>query len=161
MALRDTLKSVTDRAREDAEFETRKPQFIADWQASVQKLNAQIREWLAEYEMEGSISFETEQSEVREEMLGVYQVEAMNIRLGPFLVRVQPAGRIIIGAVGRVDMYRQGRSSSDERVLFLRQKDAEGESWKLRKPPAGGGSNFNLQPLDRDSFEAALDELFN
>ena len=159
MGLRETVRDIRQRAGVDAAFEARKPQIIADWRGQIEQLNDMIRRWLSDLEQNGSIQFTMEPVEIREEALGSYTVQAMTIQAGPAVVRLQPAARMIIGAVGRVDMFRQGRSARDERVLLLRVKSDQGEDWALRMPSASGADPRDLLPLTQSTFEEALDSL--
>lgn len=157
MSLRETvaqLRAVSDAA---ADVEARKPQLIADWQAAIRALNAQIRAWLGDLEADGSIRFDCYETEIREESLGLYAVEAMKIQVGQVIVQIQPAGRMIIGAQGRADMFRQGHSAADERISLLRFQDQDGLTWKLRLPVKQGMRPRPLETLDQARFEAALE----
>lgn len=159
MSLRQTLQTVIDQAEKQNEFDARKPQIIAQWQGAVAWLDNQIQTWLAEYVEDGSITFAKEMIELREETLGSYSIEAMNINAGPIVVRVQPTGRMIIAAAGRVDMYRQGRSSDTDRILFLRLDAERIDAWGMRLPPKADGRAPSLGPLTKETFEAALESL--
>lgn len=157
MSLRETVAHLRAASDAAADAEARKPQLIADWQAAIHALNEQIRGWLADLEADGSIRFDCYETEIREEALGLYAVEAMKIQVGQVIVQIQPAGRMIIGAQGRVDMFRQGRSAADERVSLLRIQHQDGMTWKLRLPVKQGMKPRVLEPLDQARFEAALE----
>lgn len=159
MSLRQTLQTVIDQAEKQNEFDARKPQFIAEWQDAVRWLNNQLQTWLAEYVQDGSITFAKEMIELREETLGSYSVEAMNINAGPIVVRVQPTGRMIVAAAGRVDMYRQGRSSDGDRILFLRLDADRIDAWGMRLPLKTGPRPHVVGPLTKETFESALESL--
>jgi hypothetical protein len=159
MALRETVRAIKLHGEADAAFEARRPHIIAEWQDQIARLYRTIRGWLSDLEQDGSIQFTEEPVEIREEALGAYTVHAMNIEAGPVSVRLQPAARIIVGAVGRIDMFRAGRSASDERVLLLRVRSDQGEDWAMRLPLASGAGPRDLRPLDQTTFEAALDGL--
>lgn len=159
MSLKDTLRIVREQSKADADFEQRKPQIIAEWQQSVLNLYNQIRDWLADYEKAEELSFAFEAIDIREESLGVYEIQTMKIHAGPMIVQVQPVGRVIIGGFGRVDMFRQGRSARDERILFIRAVEKDAENWAMRLPLRHGVETTDLRPLDRQIFEDALDGL--
>ncbi|RVU15335.1 hypothetical protein [Methylobacterium oryzihabitans] len=162
MALLDTLRSVRDRTRAEREAESDRPQIIARWQSDVAALYDEIHGWLLDYERDGYLTVSTQEIHLREEPLGLYTLDAMLIHVDDLAVRLQPAGRYVLGATGRIDMFRQGRSARDERVLLVRQATPEGERWMLR-PPAGPrtGAASGLEPLDRASFEAAFESLLS
>lgn len=163
MSLRDTLKAAADKAAADARFEAEKPHIIAQWQRDVQSFNAQVREWLSDYEQDGSITITAGTEEYREDFLGVYQAEWLAIRAGQYVVHIKPVGRIIFGAVGRIDMYRQGKSAENA-TRFIHIKNDDQASWFIRRPQVtrvGGAvmaTPSEIEPLTKENFEAALDE---
>lgn len=159
MALRDTLKSIQTRVAEDADFERRKPEIIETWRASVLWLEQRVSDWLVEYEKDGTLSFSWEGFVLQEELLGSYQSQGLNIHVGPITIRIRPVARIIIGGVGRVDMYREGRPSDEERVLFVRLNAEKTDVWALRRPKASVTRSPDLEPLTKSTFEAALELL--
>lgn len=159
MALRDTIKSLQTRADEDAEFQRRKPEIIETWRSSVIWLEDQIAQWLAEYEKDGTLSLTHEGIALDEELLGAYQSQGLKIVIGPIVVRVRPVARMIIGGVGRVDMYREGRSSDGERVLFIRLDQDKVDTWAVRRPKGSGPRIPDIEALTKESFESMLDML--
>ena len=161
MALRDTLKAIQDREQEAANFESRKPEVIAAWQESIRWLLKEVRAWLAEYESDGAMTFSTGVVQLDEELLGAYQAETLSIHAGPAGVRLVPVGRMIIGATGRVDIYRQGRPGDSERIKLLRTDADRPDAWALRRPQNPMLRARDLEPLNRENFEAVLDGLLS
>jgi len=72
---------------------------------------------------------------------------------------VQPIARAVIGGLGRVDMFRQGRSSREERVLFIRQNDEEEADWLIRRPARETTGARQGERLTKGRFETVLDSL--
>lgn len=159
MALKDTLKAIRDKAEAEEDFEAKKPQILKAWRESVLWLEDTIAGWLKEYEKDGALSLSRDGVFLEEEAFGNYPSQALNILVGPTVVRIQPVGRMIIGATGRVDMYRQGRPTDDQRVLFLRLDAEAPDKWGIRMPLGGDRSHPVLQPFTQEIFESALDGL--
>lgn len=161
MALRDTLKAASAGEADDERFEAEKPELIERWQASIISLHGQISNWLAEFVLDGALDIEVEEIELREDLLDSYLVQVMTLRAGKRVVRIQPIARIIIGAVGRVDMYRQGFANSNDRYRLIRTVDNTEGSWHIRMPFEAGREPAELLPATRETFEAALDKLMS
>lgn len=133
MALKDTLQQLNERAKQPS---LDREAFIKEWRDAVVRLHDQIREFLTEYINNGSISvLSISFVNITEESLGNYQASMMRLKAGPAIIEIKPVGRMIVGATGRVDLYRQGTSTS-ERVIALRVSyPPEEEKWKLVIPP--------------------------
>ncbi len=83
----------------------------------------------------------------------------MTLRAGKRVVRLQPIARIVIGSVGRMDMYRQGFSNPNDRYRLIRTIDDAAGGWRIRPPADNGRGPADLIDLTRETFEAALDTL--
>lgn len=161
MALRDTLKAIHDREQEAVAFETQKPKIIANWQEAVKWLLGEVRGWLAEYERDASMEFSNGVVQLDEEALGAYSVDTLSIRVGSAVVRLVPVGRMVIGATGRIDMYRQGRPDESERIKFLRLDSNRPDQWGMRRPGGLLTRSRELEAVGKDTFEAAIDGLLS
>lgn len=165
MSLRDTLKAANEKAAEAARAEADKPRIISEWKADVGRFNQQVRAWLDAYSSDGTILIKSYAQDYTEEYLGRYTAEAMELKAGPFIIFIRPVGRIIFGAIGRIDMYRQGRNDEGSVVRFLRRRESDASAWMIRKPQILRQHSAIIarpsepEPLTAENFEEALDEL--
>ena len=170
MPLKETLQMLREREQSDKRFLEDRPKIIREWKQAITSLFLEIRNYLAEHEKDGLLSFSDETISLSEESLGTYQVPVMKITAGPAAILVQPIGRIIVGALGRVDMYRQGRAGEQQRIMLLRMQDLPGEtslSWKMRMPTVTNNPfearlpQHRIVSLSREILEEAVDFLLN
>lgn len=175
MSLKDTLASLQRQEQENARWEEDKPNIISEWQKSVAALITDIRAYLEEYQESNAMHFLENDIELTEEMLGRYRVKQLSITAGPVMIFVQPIGRMIIGAMGRVDIFRQGRIRDEDRIVLLRVPTSQTDStlqWVTKSPPETGtplgipnGCTLMLQherifvPLNKEILEQKLDLL--
>jgi hypothetical protein len=154
MALKDTLEKRRKELALVQSFD--KSAVIDEWQKAVSALMAEIEELLQEYKNEGTLQFEPSNILLTEEALDTYQIPQMSLRAGSAVLMIQPIGRMIIGATGRVDLYRQGRAAKDDRVMILRDGSSNGSRWMLSIPhednsfkivPTAQLSRCNYSPL--------------
>jgi hypothetical protein len=173
MSLKDTLATLQQQEQQKAQWERDKPNVIKEWQESVGHLLKEIRGYLSDYESDGSMIFSDREVELSEEMLGQYRVPAMSIVAGPAIIMVDPVGRMIIGAQGRVDMYRQGRGREQDRVVLLRVRTSPTDPtplWATSPPPEIGTPSGKVRgrsvpqqrqrplvPLNKEILEQRLD----
>jgi hypothetical protein len=170
MALKDTLKRLLEDSGSAQPLD--KAAVIDEWRKAVAALMAQIQEFLREYKDAGTIQFTDGVTQLFEESLGTYQIPNLVLRAGPAVLMIQPIGRMVVDATGRVDLYRQGRGAEDERVVALRDASPNRpSSWVLSIPP--DVEPFVIQslpalerslrrtylPLTKENLEAALERL--
>jgi hypothetical protein len=168
MALKDTLER---RQKEVSGQGFSKEAVIEEWQKSVAALMSEIEEFLHEYKSEGTLKIEQSDTELTEEALGTYPTTQMTLRAGSAVLMIQPIGRMIIGATGRVDLYRQGHGAMNERVLALRGTSSDDSQWMLSIPPEDQSFKImrtaalakslerTVLPLTKANLESALDRL--
>ena len=171
MALKDTLEKLQRQRMEQDQWEKQKPELIKAWQDAVQSLFETIRGYLDEYRAAGSMSFSESRTDLSEEALGSYSVNILNILAGPITVLVAPVGTMIVGATGRVDMYRQGRLGEFERIVLLRQRRSASDDvqeWKITLPVTAPtlrrrtvSAPRERVPLTKATLEQALEFLLN
>ena len=122
-----------------------------EWLEDLENLMTQIRGWLDAGEKEGLLRIEKNTVTMEEEKIGTYQAPALKIRFpGSRIVQVEPAGRLIVGAKGRVDFTHGPR-----KTILLRR---EHESWQFRIG-AGGMSGEKFHDLSEESLSEAIREL--
>jgi hypothetical protein len=172
MALRDTLSEMARQVEAPLDLSALRD----EWFEAIEKLFNKILAYLDEYFQERSLSIASEgRLVIEEEDLGEYTVPIMSIKAGPMQIEVRPVGRLVVGATGRVDLYRQGRAAQNERVMLLRQgspqKGVE-DKWVLSLPnkddPSFRIMNLNALsttlarqqiPFDKPGLEEAIDRL--
>jgi hypothetical protein len=158
LPLKDTLKMLREREQREKQALDNRPNTIQEWKDAVASLFAEIRRYLEEYEKDGSLSFSEETTRLTEESLGSYGVPLMKITAGPAVILVEPVGRLVIGAFGRVDMHRQGQAGEQQRLMFLRMPKSTTDAtpiWHLRMPVESRSS----VPLTKEAIEQAIDFL--
>ena len=133
-----------------------------EWVAAVGRLIAQARDWIAEADPGHVLAIEERTVAIREEMIGSYEVPALTIILGVRSARVEPIARGVAGplarggeiharrAFGRVDL-----TNGLEKYLIYRKEKEPVDRWLIVKQ-----EGYLIRDFDRDSFEAALQSLF-
>lgn len=165
MTLRDTLTRIKERQDQELRFDLDKPKLVTEWKTAVAEVMQVIRAGLAEYESDGSMRISAEPAEIQEESLGSYFVEALTIVVGSEIIVVRPVGRLIAGAIGRVDIYRQGQPGEGDRIILLREAPGQ---WSIALPPdrgtpialsRSGTPPRQFAPLAKETLEAGVDFL--
>lgn len=119
-----------------------------EWTRSVEELYSQIEEWFRDLVDQRLMTLHRTTKELTEEYLGTYPIEVLQIEMGDTTVVLDPVGRNIIGAVGRVDMYALGYR--DDSVLLIRVWNEETTStWQIWKRKDTG---FRMD-LSKDALE--------
>jgi len=119
-----------------------------EWIRSVEELYSQIEEWFRDLLEQGLMAVRRTPKELSEEYLGTYQIEVLQIEMGDTTVVLDPVGRNIIGATGRIDMYVRGYR--DDAMLLIRVELEEGNpTWQIRKRTDTG---FRID-LSKDALE--------
>lgn len=155
MSLREKLRQL-NQLTEDAHPE----EAISSWRAAVADLYTHVRQYLAEYERESLVQFETRQVSRSEDILGTYDIDMLLVHMGLRNVVFSPVARYDLGGDGRVDMYVQGHMR--EAAIRLR--------WIAATPPDGtwaialvrkGNVMLTQQtrPLTKSTLEEGLDLL--
>jgi hypothetical protein len=85
-----------------------------DWLAKIDEFYSLIQKFLHDYLEEGKIVKEWKTIQLSEETLGEYEVKQLILKIGNTRIVFTPIGRIILGALGRIDM-----SSDFGSVRFL------------------------------------------
>jgi hypothetical protein len=132
---------------------------VEEWRTSVEKLFANIREWLKESDSDAVIEIKETEEDVNEPGLGRYRVPRLDLRVFGKWVGVIPKARRTVGtakpprksapeqAQGRVDI-------TDELRRFVLYRFAEGDRdvWVI-----DGLSDADVpRPFDQEAFEKAL-----
>lgn len=75
------------------------------WINSVNEIFRNIRMWVEEPIKNNLVEIIDEEVEINEERLGKYKISSLAIRSLWDTVYIRPIGRMILGAIGRVDIY--------------------------------------------------------
>lgn len=122
------------------------------WIGQVNKLYNDIRQWLGTYETDGYLTFTTREITLSEEYVSLYQIDELEINIGPYTVVLQPIGLNVIGALGRVDIFLSGHKA-DGIILMLMDRGSQ-PVWEIYRDKRKDSGH----PLTRESLEALLDE---
>jgi hypothetical protein len=142
--------------------EIRRRHWIKEWIAAVDKLLAQLRAWLSEAGTAELLDLEPLDFEKREQGLGAYHIQGLAINFGERTVKVVPIGRNVLAHLG--PYAEPGHENAEGRVditngaykyFLYRKLTNSGEQWLVQDERSG------IQPLDRDRFEAILQDLLS
>ena len=159
MTLREFLLKNAPRA----EQENRRRQWREEWIAAVDRLLAQLRAWLTDADTAKLVDLEPLEFEKREQGLGAYHIHGLAIHFGERTVKVVPVGRNVLAHLG--PYAEAGHENAEGRVditngaykyyLFRKLNDAGAEQWLLQDERSA------IRPLDREQFEAILQDLLS
>ena len=124
-----------------------------EWEDEIASLYGQISSWLSPLTKDKLVNFEEYPTTLREDILGEYSITCLRITLANGVtISIEPVGRFILGAQGRVDI-----SNGSRKYVLLRFKSGE---WKfqLRK---GIGFRSQLVPLSEESLISVIEDLIS
>ncbi len=158
VSLKEFLASEAEKLRgEQAEALTKRQ----EWVASVDRLLARIKEWLAEADARRILMIDESPIRIGERGLGTYEIPALTIGMGTREVRIKPIARFVAAplrvagslqvprAYGRVDMT----NGLDRYMIFRVDMDPD-DRWTIFEE-----NGPLMKPFDRDSFESAFKSL--
>jgi hypothetical protein len=156
-----------------------------DWLAQIDKFYSLIQNFLDNYLQEGKILKEWKTIQLNEEILGEYEVQQLILKIGNTRVLFTPIGRIILGALGRIDMSSdfgsvrfivlpkksnkhnfvsllENNSPNKQNLDISIQPNHEHDSnmeltWKIITPPP----HIDYLEITEESFFEALMEIIN
>jgi hypothetical protein len=158
MTLREFLLKNAPRA----EQEKRRRQWRDEWIAAVDRLLEQLRTWLTDADTAELLDLEPLDFEKREQHLGAYHIHGLAINFGERTVKVVPVGRTVLAhlgpyaeaghenAEGRVDI-----TNSASKYFLYRKRTNAGDQWLVQD------ERSEIRPLDRERFEAILQDLLS
>jgi hypothetical protein len=154
-AFRDFLREQAEKHQAEA---SATKATVEEWRAAIDRLFAQMRDWLKESDPEGQlITVEERQQDVTEPGLGRYRVPSLTLRAFGKWIGIIPKARRTVGtakppqksaserAAGRVDITDELR-----RYVLYRFQEGGRDVWlidDLQSEP---------KPLDQGAFERAL-----
>jgi hypothetical protein len=152
MALKEKLRELRER-----DLRADRGVRLQEWRDAIKSLLDSIEEYLATYVTEGLMQCVREDIHRSEEGIGVYDTQELRIAAADRTIVVSPVARGVIGADGRVDVYRSGRRENGYHLLW--SKDAEGESsWRIQ-PMRGRQYAPMVTALSKEQFEALIENL--
>jgi hypothetical protein len=151
----DTLRQHLRRLKADADAAAANAPDLDEarrlWLDDLQRLMADLHDWLRVAEGEGLLQIVHEGTTVEEAKYRTYDAPAMIITAPGRGVHVHPVGLDIAGCAGRVDL-----DCGPRKVRLLRQGD---RSWVIARSSRGSRLTLEHEALDAQSFAAALDDL--
>ncbi len=151
MTQNETLETFLKREKEERETRGREVDWEDrkhNWLAAVNALYNTIYSWLQKSIKDQVIEVYYDDMHIVEEHIGDYTVKKMVIRLGPDKIRLEPAGTLIVGSNGRIDLI--GTKAS---IMLLLLKD----KWQIAI--RGGRGGIDYLPLTKESFTDALKQI--
>jgi hypothetical protein len=143
--------------------EVRRRRWREDWVGYVDRLLKQLRDWVTEANAADLLDLETLEFEKREQGLGAYRIKGLAIHFGERTVRVVPVGRTVAAHLG--PYAEPGHENAEGRVdvtngaykyyLYLKLNNTHEERWLVQDERSG------VRPLDREQFEAILQDLLS
>jgi hypothetical protein len=157
-SLKEFLESEADKLRSEQAAALTKRE---EWIASVTRLLAQIKDWLAQADTKRILMLDEAPLRLSEQGLGTYETPGLTIGLGTREVRIKPVARHVLAplrvtgrmpvprAYGRVDM-----TNGLDRYLIFRTAKEPDDHWTIIQEDGP-----LMEPFDQESFEAALKSL--
>lgn len=117
------------------------------WLVNVAAFMQTIKKWLTTSQIEGLIKVKDYEIEIDEEKLKCYKAPALELIIGDEKIQIKPVGRMIIGAIGRIDI-----SSSYNKFIILQKEENE---WIFRNDQSRG----TFKPFTENNFVEILKDL--
>jgi len=151
---------------------------LKDWKRYLSIFHGKVEEFLKSYIESEKLTVTKRGIGLREEYIGSYEVDALDIFLGDTKITLTPIGTNLIGAKGRVDMKGPRgtvkfvlvpKDSSGPRIsvqVRIQGEEAPAKEeiklitdweWKISTPPP----RINYIELEEESFKTALMEVVN
>jgi hypothetical protein len=156
--LKEFLESEAEKLRSEQSEALSKRE---EWIAAVDRLLAQVKDWLAQADTQGILRIEKVLMRLAEQGLGTYEIPALTIGLGPREVRIKPVARFVaaplrqVGVIfvprvyGRVDMT----NGLDRYMIFRTQTEPE-DRWTIYEE-----NGPLVRTFDQDSFDSTVQSL--
>lgn len=133
--------SLEEKARKLAEQKKRTEAIDWDaegrwWQQQLEELYRKISTWLRPLETEGVLTLRRAPMQLSEQHIGTYDADALVLEFSGEGVVLEPQGTLVVGARGRVDVFRRGRRGSQPVMLILSgsKEEATWKIWYSRDP---------------------------
>ena len=175
----DSFDDFVKRQNKIAEYEEESMDWekeLEEWLEHLNRLMKKIKKFLKDYIEQNRVTLEYRNKKVTENNIGTYDVKIVSILIGNAKVDIEPIGRNVIGAKGRVDIKGSmgkvrivlvPKLAQRPRVVMLdlsqkRHNEVDFEigkphwTWKLSTP-----SRATYTELNEESFKTALMEVVN
>ncbi|HAF71287.1 MAG: hypothetical protein XD60_1827 [Acetothermia bacterium 64_32] len=137
-----------EKKRSSSQIKERQRDLREEWQKAVSNLFEKIENWLAPASSEG-LNLKWYETELDEGDLGKYVAPALELEFEGIRVKIEPVGRLVIGARGRVDI------SSPLGVHHLVRLGPEEDDWYLVRDGVD-----ERKRLTKQTLEELLKEIF-
>jgi len=152
MALKEKLRELRDR-----DLSADRGVRLKEWREAVKGLLDRIEGYLASYVAEGLVQCVREAVHRSEEALGTYDTQELHIAAADRTIVVSPVARGVLGADGRVDIYRSGRRDLGYHLLWSKEaKDLP--DWRIQ-PMRERQHGLIVPALSREQFETVIENL--
>jgi len=156
------MSTLTDFLRKEQENEERtkenEGQVRDEWLETVDSFYHQISEWLSDSISEGFVEIKDGQTiPFNEQVTGQYSVKKLILKFANGTVEIEPKGRLIVGAKGRIDIFNPVFYM--KKYIIVRQEDKETEAltWRLVLDT----SPQKYEDFDKGVFERIVVELLS
>ena len=139
---RDFVKRKSAERPDNVDWVRRK----ADWLHELNALYEQMEKHLLPYTRTGEIQIERAKVQLREDYLGTYDADQLNVKIGFDKIFAKPVGTLLIGACGRVDL------SGPRSTLKIVLADMDGSNHTVR-PRDGEVTRRSNRPFERTHAE--------
>ena len=129
MSLSTTVQKLRNQDSDRRALAADRNAFLTQWRRDVVELYGQFQKALAPFVADNAARIIQTITSIEEDLLGEYDIEALVIEIIDRRIFLMPKARMVTGATGRIDLYREDRPSERNRVILLR-----------------GGAGAQLQP---------------
>jgi len=163
--LTEYLKTEAEHLRKN---QSTREHVVEEWVASIKSLYERLEKWLREADSGlGFLHLQPMNMDLEEPRLGLYNAPCLRVRLGTAVTLIAPRGRYVISTIcppgeetQRTDGAVEIKSGAlAEHYLYrLAGSTPSEDRWFIRNVAIWNADPMNLQvePLDRDRFEAAI-----
>ena len=151
MSDKGPLEELLERQKEEAEGEGSfdRNACLAEWLEWLDDLFSDMAGWLEPLRESGHLNFRRFEQPHHEELLGSYKAPSLVIESPTrHKVEIDPGGRIVVGALGRIDF-----TAGSKKATLVRSK---GEEWLFA---SRRGTKFEYHPLTEETFKEVLAEM--
>lgn len=123
----NTIEDLIENKRQEKEVkENDLDEILEEWQASVSSLLDNIENWVPDPDETDDFDIDRSPISVHEEDLGEYEIDELKISIVDDEILIEPKGRFIVGAYGRVDL--KSPQNKFEPEIFVLRSERNGEN---------------------------------
>lgn len=171
MGLKDLEKFLSEQKNETSSDKDKREARIHLWQKQVNNFYNEVESWLNGLKERGFLTINYSETNKTEEFLGTYKIRKMLISIGNQILEIEPAGALVIGALGRIDLNGKNgkirfvlvpKSSkkpklkitfSDKPITTSKESiNYDDYTWKIATSPP----DINYIELDSDNFSNVI-----